>query len=215
MITQAAGAGNGDDRCRSFGDSSRFGRFCELASRTLTIAMTLVCPHVLAGAEERPVATVLVDSEQPLEVALSDVLHASVSGPGMLSLEEVTPPSCHSSQVDVELWMRVAPLNTAGFNAFVEFDEAMLSFASGSYTGTPFSLHISDPITATAGEIDLDGSIGFGESGVSGDALLATLGRNGPRIRRLHRSMRQPVARVRFGTTISPSGSPSRLLWGR
>ena len=121
MVIQAAAAGSRDDRYRSFGDSTRLRRSCEFAGRMLTIAMTLVCRQGLAGAEERPVATMVIGSGQPLVVAV-------------LSLEEVTPPSCHSSQVDVELWMHTAPLNTMGFNAFVEFNEALLSFASGMST---------------------------------------------------------------------------------
>ncbi len=82
-------------------------------------------------------------------------------------------------QIAVEVWMRNLLQDATGFQAFIEYDITKLTYRGdlSSYTGSPFSLHIQNILTAevAAGEIRLDGSVGFFDSGTSTDALLATL----------------------------------------
>lgn len=65
----------------------------------------------------------------------------------------------------------------AAFQAFLAFDDAHLSFASGTYTAAPFGLPILAPIAAIGNEIDLAAGIDIlgGQLPSSADAVLATL----------------------------------------
>ena len=65
----------------------------------------------------------------------------------------------------------------AGFQAFLEFDPAELTFVSASYTSAPFGLPVISPIQAVAGSIDLASGINslLGQSPTTSDSVLATL----------------------------------------
>jgi hypothetical protein len=82
-------------------------------------------------------------------------------------------------QIGVELWMRDLPTNATGFQAFLTFNEAVLTYEGGmsSYTVAPFPLHVQGIAGANVapGEIRVDGSDNFNGSGTDVDSLLATL----------------------------------------
>lgn len=99
-------------------------------------------------------------------------------GEGSMTLE--VPPGCQSdTQISVELWMRDLAKNASGFQAFLTYDDSVLSYngAASSYTSDPFSLHIQSILTAevSPGQLNLDGSDSFGGDGTDVDSLLATL----------------------------------------
>jgi hypothetical protein len=104
---------------------------------------------------------------------------------GQLTLELVEPGACQSSvMVCVELWMRdIVNTNVTGFNAFVTYDETVLSFNcdESSYTDLPFPLHIPGDICDAIGDpphpgrLDLSSSDVLGGEGTNEDSLLATL----------------------------------------
>ncbi|MHC4990271.1 MAG: hypothetical protein ACYTGC_04755, partial [Planctomycetota bacterium] len=109
-------------------------------------------------------------------------------GPGTLSLsfqpvlllEADTPSGGYmmGETVTVELHMlNLCGNPAAGFQAFLSYDPALLSFVSGTYTPTPFGLHILAPISASMGDIDLAAGINQlgGQKPTTDDALLATL----------------------------------------
>ncbi len=83
-------------------------------------------------------------------------------------------------QVVAELWMRNLTHDVTGFQAFLVFDEGVLSYRTdlSGYSATPFTEHVV-PIGATLvgpGQLDLDGSVGSGDlDGTMADSLLATL----------------------------------------
>lgn len=81
--------------------------------------------------------------------------------------------------VAVELWMRDLGQNATGFQAFLTFDDALLSYRGdlSSYSLTPFPQHVQaiGAAEVSVGNLNLDGSDDFGGSGTNTDALLATL----------------------------------------
>jgi hypothetical protein len=80
-------------------------------------------------------------------------------------------------QIEIELEMLSLTGLATGFQAFVEYDAGVLLYRGdlSTYTGSPFSLHISPVLQADDGRLELDGSAGFGDPGTASDALLATL----------------------------------------
>ncbi len=64
-----------------------------------------------------------------------------------------------------------------GFQAFIEFDQQVLTFIEGTYTDEPFGLPILDPIVAVDGTIDMASGINqfVGQQPTSDDAALASL----------------------------------------
>lgn len=87
--------------------------------------------------------------------------------------------SGNGKQVAFELWMRDLPSNATGFQAFLLYDDVVLSFNSSlsSYSVAPFSLHITPMVAAEVGGgmVWVDGSDAFNGGGTSADSLLATL----------------------------------------
>ncbi len=81
--------------------------------------------------------------------------------------------------ITVELWMRELTEPATGFQAFLEFDDALLNYRAdlSSYTAMPFPSHIQSIATANVatGQINLDGTADFNDPGTSDDSLLATL----------------------------------------
>ncbi len=109
--------------------------------------------------------------------------HAEGADSASLTLEIDLKGSCTNAangQISVELWMRdLVNGNASGFQAFLEFDDALLNYLPGSssYTNSPFPLHIT-PIAAAqtgVGMLRLDGSANFNDNGSDQDSLLATL----------------------------------------
>ena len=105
-------------------------------------------------------------------------LHVSLSPLMVLDVE--SDPNGFGVGESVLVQLRMANLcgaEAAGFQAFVEFDEATLAFASGAYETEPFGLPIVTPIVATDGVIDLAAGLdkGAGQVPSSADAVLATL----------------------------------------
>lgn len=106
--------------------------------------------------------------------------------PPMLSLEvlESCPDDWDNNagngyQVAVELWMRELDSNATGFQAFLLYDDGVMTYnpTLSSYTSTPFPLHLT-PIGSAdigGGSLWLDGSDNFLGPGTSDDSLLATL----------------------------------------
>jgi hypothetical protein len=82
-------------------------------------------------------------------------------------------------QIEVELWMLDLASTATGFQAFLTYDDALMSFRGdlSSYAATPFPLHIQGLLTAEVapGEIRVDGSDLLTGAGTTTDALLATL----------------------------------------
>jgi len=80
-------------------------------------------------------------------------------------------------QIEVEIEMLSMTLKSTGFQAFVEYPMGTLTYRGdlSSYTGSPFSLHISPINQLDDGKLELDGSTAFGAAGTTDDALLATL----------------------------------------
>lgn len=111
------------------------------------------------------------------------VVTQSVS-PGSGTLELVLP-SCPGDasaepglQIAVEL--RASGLRgggATGYYAALSYDMGVLAYRGdlSSYTANPYSLHISPLLQADDGTLDLDGSVPFGGTSSSADALLATL----------------------------------------
>ncbi len=103
---------------------------------------------------------------------------------GTLALEADTCQSDANDQVPglqviVELWLRDLQGPATGFQAFLEYDDATMSYdgSLSSYTPVPFTLHVQPIATAEVapGEIRLDGSVAPLEPAIEDDALLATL----------------------------------------
>ncbi len=99
-------------------------------------------------------------------------------GEGSMTLE--VPAGCQSdTQIEVQLWMRDLAKNANGFQAFLEYDDSVLSYNGGAsdYTSSPFPLHIQPIGSAevSPGKLNLDGSDSFGGDGTNVDSLLATL----------------------------------------
>jgi len=82
-------------------------------------------------------------------------------------------------QIEVELYQRNLASNATGFQAFLAFDDSLLTYeaASSSYSAGPYGTHIQaiGGAEVAPGELRLDGNSGFGGPGDDADALLATL----------------------------------------
>ncbi len=106
---------------------------------------------------------------------------AAQTCPNLITLDLVAPQSCYQQGDTLIIVVNMSCLQqpVTGFQAFLEFDQALLAYQSSesSYTADPFPLHIQPIETAeiNPGELNLDGSVNFGESGSDQDALLATL----------------------------------------
>ncbi len=108
-----------------------------------------------------------------------------VANDSTLSLEAAacqTDQDCNTPgvQVEVDLYQRNLASNATGFQAFLNYDTAAMTYegALSSYSAGPYGFHIQSAALAEvlAGELRLDGSLGFGGgSGSDADALLATL----------------------------------------
>ncbi len=114
-------------------------------------------------------------------VALSLAIALPAAGDATLSILQIGaggpyPPGSH-----VQVRVRVSDVPprdpAAGFQAFLRFDEARMSFVSGTYTAAPFGLHIIDPITASGENINLSAGINtfIGQPPSAADADLAVL----------------------------------------
>jgi hypothetical protein len=101
-----------------------------------------------------------------------------------LSLDIINPKSCYKvgDQICTQLNMSHLTQNVTGFQAFLQYDNSLLTFNPGSstYTSSPFPVHIQSMSGAevSPGQINLDGSappVGPGSGGTNVDSLLATL----------------------------------------
>lgn len=98
-----------------------------------------------------------------------------------LGLDIVEPKRCYKEDdmLMVNVSMSCLEQITTGFQAFLDFDEALLEYqgATSSYTTDPFELHIQgiDVAEISPGAINIDGSDDFNDSGTDQDSLLATL----------------------------------------
>ncbi|MHC5108553.1 MAG: right-handed parallel beta-helix repeat-containing protein, partial [Planctomycetota bacterium] len=93
------------------------------------------------------------------------------------SCQEDVLPGQAGHQILVELQMLNLCEPVTGFQAFVEYDETLLTYRGtlSSYTFDPFPLHI-DPIDqSNDGQLELSGSVNFGGPATQGNALLAEL----------------------------------------
>jgi len=139
----------------------------------------------------------------------------------MLSLEIISPQSCYKAgdQICVQLYMRNLTQNATGYQAFLQYNNTVLTFDTGSScysknspaqpvsancpeTG-PFPTHIQQIATAevSPGQINLDGAAPFfgpGSNGTSADSLLATLCFTVNSAIMASRSRRLPRIRRRF-----------------
>ena len=81
--------------------------------------------------------------------------------------------------IEVELWMRNPAQMVTGYQAFLAFNTAALSYRGdlSTYQDVPFEKHIQQIAGAEVapGELNLDGSVTFGASGTDQETLLATL----------------------------------------
>jgi len=118
-----------------------------------------------------------------VEVEATNLPLPTLSLEGIDCQDDASPAPGH--QVAVALWMRnVFAPGTTGFQAFVEFDDSLLTYRDdlSSYTGGPFPAHILNfgvlppfNIEWAAGRLRLDGStLPFAPAAV-GNAPLATL----------------------------------------
>lgn len=91
--------------------------------------------------------------------------------------EGLPGPFIAGETVTLGVWMTDLPAAAAGFQAFLEFNDAALTLISGGYTPTPFGQPVISTITATDGLIDLASGIDIfnGQSPTTDDARLATL----------------------------------------
>jgi len=95
-----------------------------------------------------------------------------------LSLVAPTGPFLPGQSVQIVVMMsELGGQMAAGFQAFLEFDPAELTFVSATYTSTPFGLQLISPIQAIGGQIDLATGINSlaGQSPTTADSVLATL----------------------------------------
>ncbi|MCC6485783.1 MAG: HYR domain-containing protein [Armatimonadetes bacterium] len=76
-------------------------------------------------------------------------------------------------QVDITLdqFNLTTPVN--GYQAFLAFDSAKLTFLNAAYSTDPYNTHVIDPPVAASGAIDLDGQIQPFGSTTTSDAKLA------------------------------------------
>ena len=98
-----------------------------------------------------------------------------------LNVRPATPinPLGYAAGTEVVMVLEMSDLcaPSAGFQAFLEFDEAELTFVGGSYTAAPFGQPIIDPIAAVAGTINLAAGIDqtIGQAPSDQAAILAEL----------------------------------------
>lgn len=97
-----------------------------------------------------------------------------------LRLVTITPSECYLANdlVCVELQMVcLGDQEVTGFNAFLNFDPDVLRFESGSYTNSPFSVHLSSmsTIAPDGARLTLDGSVPVLSPGTNQNSVLATL----------------------------------------
>ncbi|MBI1825571.1 MAG: HYR domain-containing protein [Planctomycetes bacterium] len=79
--------------------------------------------------------------------------------------------------VIVDLWQRALNQPIGGFQAFSLFDTSALTFASGTYTASPYGFPVITPIAASGGNIDMAADVYTlgGQLPTSNDAKLLTL----------------------------------------
>ncbi len=152
----------------------------------------LACNDDACGGQSEVAVQVYPGASYLIEVGGDE----AVSGEGLLSVSFVPAagdlvleaadcqddayPAEPGYQVVAELSMKNLNHNATGFQAFLAFDEAALSYRGdlSSYTVAPFGMHvvpIADAL-ADAGELDLDGSVVSADlDGTAADSLLATL----------------------------------------
>ncbi|MHC5005284.1 MAG: hypothetical protein ACYTJ0_19450, partial [Planctomycetota bacterium] len=97
------------------------------------------------GPNDRGTGELLVECQSDCDTVLNLRAATPVNPLGYNAGDDVT--------VVLEMSEPCAPV--AGFQAFIAFDEAELTFVSGSYTAAPFGQPIIDPIAAVGGTIDL------------------------------------------------------------
>ncbi len=97
----------------------------------------------------------------------------------VLSLQVASPTLRYypGDAVIVTLQMSDLPAPASGFQAFVEFDPAELTFIAASYTGAPFGQPIITPIADEGGNIDLAAGINIpaGQTPTAADATLVVM----------------------------------------
>jgi len=115
-------------------------------------------------------------------VCLTAILAAAMThrapAAATLSLEEPAGPFLPGQSVQVLVKMSgLVGQPAAGFQAFLEYDPAELSFFGGNYPPAPFGLQLISPIQATAGTIDLASGVHslLGQTPTFADSTLATL----------------------------------------
>jgi hypothetical protein len=122
--------------------------------------------------------------------------HGTAHGPGILNVActpasgslVVEAPNCQfdvypaetGHQVVVQLWMRNLTHAATGFQAFLQFNQAVLAYRGdlSSYTVDPFTEHLTAAAGALVGpgQLNLDGSVDdLHNDGTADDKLLATL----------------------------------------
>jgi len=111
-------------------------------------------------------ATLQSVAARPIDPTLS-LVRTNASGPilpGQMIVIQVTMSDLGVNQA-------------AGFQAFLEFDAARMTFVSGAYTPSPFGLPIISPIQAVTNQIDLASGINafMGQMPTSSNAVLAEL----------------------------------------
>jgi hypothetical protein len=116
-------------------------------------------------------------------VEATEILNQGLTLEGVSCQDDVSPAPGH--QIAVDVWMRdVQAPGATGFQAFVEYDNALLTYRDdlSSYTAVPFSLHILNfgaappfDIEWAPGSLRIDGSAAPFEAPSTGDAKLATL----------------------------------------
>lgn len=102
---------------------------------------------------------------------------AAVGSSLELRLEGTVGPFDPGDTVTVGVWMTDLASPAAGFQAFLEYDVAQLTFISGGYTPVPFGLPVITPIAPAAGDLDLASGIDQpnGQVPSAADARLAVL----------------------------------------
>ncbi|MHC4993409.1 MAG: hypothetical protein ACYTGC_20795 [Planctomycetota bacterium] len=119
------------------------------------------------GPNDRGTGELLIECQSDCETSLNLRAATPVNPLGYTAGDDVT--------VVLEMSDPCAPV--AGFQAFIAFDEAELTFVSGSYTAAPFGQPIIDPIAAVGGTIDLAAGIDqtIGQTPADAGAILAEL----------------------------------------
>jgi len=114
-------------------------------------------------------------------LGIDNASYASDASMGSLALsvadcqDDVDPSPGY--QIAVELKMQDINHEATGFFAALAYDQLVLAYRGdlSSYTMTPFTLHIRPALQGDTGFLELDGSVGFSATPVTGDATLAVL----------------------------------------